>query len=553
MIKALHSLVALVLQPKSVSGSRDKEWGIRRAEKGQSGASKGRRKEKREQKCCQRPAAVAYIRVKLQVVRMRDKSLIEQKLSSAFATVFSAFTAVPADTVQRQQPVAGTVVSMKDLSARMDGLLKQQDTADVKFIFPNEPGAVPVAAHKVVLSSGSPVFRAMFFGPLAEKNTVEILDSESKAFRSMTHFVYTDKVDLTEDSVADVLYLAKKYDVEDLVTACLNFVRSHISRKNVVLFYHDLQFFGEADLLQRCFVEMDQYAHYLINNNEYLKDFSKELFRELLQRDTFCAREVDIFDAMKWWASRYINGQQGLDLETHVEPEKVRAVLEDLLPLVRFPLMTLKEFVQIAVPTKILTHEEVVDVLAAYVKDTKCACDRKSRFSTVSRCLNREMSIKPSQLGRSTGTDAVDGGEQRFERSATSAMRAIKFKVNQRIFLKRVDISNVPGRVCNESFQATIRVVDMDLNEVVGRADFVLKRDDNCPRGGRYDLEVGMIELCPKISYEILVTIEGPKSNPAAEHAKVHSKGTPEVTFTVEKFTRLFPEELKVTELTFIY
>ena len=483
---------------------------------------------------------------------MRDKSLIEQKLSSAFATVVSAFTAIPtAGTSHRQQqPVA----SMKDLSTRMAALLCQQDTADVKFVFPDEPDAVSIMAHKVVLSSGSPVFHAMFFGPLAEKDAVEIRDSGSAAFRTLLHFVYTDKVSITEETVADMLYLAKKYDVEQLVTVCLNFVRTHINRKNVVIFYHELHFFGEVSLLDRCFAEMDQYAHYLINNNEYLKDFSKDLFRILLQRDTFCAREVDIFDAMKWWASRHINAQDKVDPETAVPPQKVRAVLDDLLPLVRFPLMTLKEFVQIAIPTNILTHEEIVDVLGAYAKDTKSASDRKSRFSTVSRCLMREMSIKPSQLGRSSGTEAVEGVEQRFERSATAAMRAIKFKVNQRIFLKRVDISNVPTRVCNETFQAAIRVLDMDLNEVVGRADFVLKRDNNqCPRGGRYDLDVGMIELCPKISYEILVTIEGPKPNPAVEQAKVHAKGTPEVTFTVEKFIRLFPEELKVSELTFIY
>lgn len=491
---------------------------------------------------------------------MRDKSLIEQKLSSAIATVISAFTSIPAAassaTHQQRSEDKELAVNMKDLSSRMAGLLIQRDTSDVAFVFPEEAGSTRVPAHKVVLSSGSPVFRAMFYGPLAEKDVVEIRDSGSGAFRMLLQFVYTDKVELTDETVADVLYLAKKYDVEELVTTCLNYVRGRINRKNVVLFYHDLHFFGEVSLLDRCFAEMDQYAHYLINNNEYLKDFSKDLFRIVLTRDTFCAREVDIFDAMKWWATRQINLREGQDPEDKVlivEASKIRQEIEDLLPLVRFPLMTLKEFVQIAIPTGILTHDEVVDVLSAYAKDTKSPSDRKSRFSTVNRCLNRQMSIKPTQLTRSAGTEAVDGLEQRFERSASAALRAIKFKVNQRIFLKRVDICNVPPRVCKDDFQAAIRVVDMDLNEVVGRADFVLKRENDDPRTGRYDLEVGMIELCPKISYEILVTIEGPKPAPLTEFVKMHSKGAPEVTVTVEKFTRLFPEELRVAELTFIY
>lgn len=488
---------------------------------------------------------------------MSDKSRIEQKLSSAIASVISAFSAIPASVQQPQSPPPATpwTISMKDLSSRMAGLLIQQDTSDVKFLFPNESGCPSVPAHKIVLCSGSPVFRAMFYGPLAERDVVEIVDSGSENFRTLLQFVYTDKVNLTDESVSDVMYLAKKYDVEALVTTCLNYVRNHINRKNVVVFYHELKFFGEVGLLDRCFTEMDQYAHYLINNNDYLKDFSKELFRTLLQRDTFCAREVDIFDGMKWWATKKINEKDGNPEDAVVEPERVRAELEDLLPLVRFPLMTLKEFIQIAVPTKILTNEEVVDVLGAYVKDTKSACERKSRFSTVNRSLNRIMTVKPSHLGRSSAIDALERVEQRFERSVSSAMRAIKFKVNQRIFLRRVDISHVPNRVCSDAYQAMIRIVDMDLNEVVGRADFVLKRDNENmnPRGGRYDLEVGMVELCPKINYEIIVTIEGPKAAPIIEQAKLHSKQVPEVTFTVEKFVRMFPEELKVSELTFVY
>jgi speckle-type POZ protein len=40
-------------------------------------------------------------------------------------------------------------------------------------------------AHKLILASCSPVFEAMFFGPLAEKQCISISDVEPHVFRSL--------------------------------------------------------------------------------------------------------------------------------------------------------------------------------------------------------------------------------------------------------------------------------------------------------------------------------------------------------------------------------
>lgn len=468
--------------------------------------------------------------------------------------LFDKFAAAVSSSFQigRLSSVAGNY-QMGDLSDRMAKLLTREETTDVRFEFPDEPSAQPVSAHRVVLCSASDAFAAMFFGPLKEKEVVTIVDSTSTAFRIMLDFIYTDKVTLAEETLADVLYLAKKYDIEGLRVQCLDYIKRKMNRKNVVPFYNDLTFFGETCLVERCLAEMDTYAHYLINNNEYLKHFTKDLFAVILKRDTFCAREVDIFDAIKWWIVRDINQKNKKeDEEEHVEPDVIRKEMEELIPLIRFPLMTMKEFVQIVVPTKILTTEETMEVLTAYRKDVKTAADRKCKFSGPVRCLNRKMNVKTADLMNPNDEITI---ARCFERAADSALRAVKLKVNQRLFLTEIDIDNVPARICNQSFNACIRILDTDLNEVVGRFDYVLKRDEQNtnPRGGKYELDIGMIELCPKIGYEILFTIEGPKGSTPPLQAKAHARHIPEMTLTIEKFPRVFPEEMRIGCLHFVY
>ena len=53
---------------------------------------------------------------------------------------------------------------------------------DVIFMVGNDK--VEVKAHKLILLSRSPVFRAMFTGPLQEKGNIKIPDSTHKAFRT---------------------------------------------------------------------------------------------------------------------------------------------------------------------------------------------------------------------------------------------------------------------------------------------------------------------------------------------------------------------------------
>uniref|UniRef100_A0ACD5UU02 Uncharacterized protein n=1 Tax=Avena sativa TaxID=4498 RepID=A0ACD5UU02_AVESA len=57
-------------------------------------------------------------------------------------------------------------------------------------------GGRAFGAHRIVLALRSPVFKALLFGPMMEKDTrsVEVADMEPEIFEMLLHFVYTDSL-----------------------------------------------------------------------------------------------------------------------------------------------------------------------------------------------------------------------------------------------------------------------------------------------------------------------------------------------------------------------
>lgn len=185
-----------------------------------------------------------------------------------------------------------------------------------------------INAHKVILSIGSPVFKAMFYGALAEKEMVEISDISPSAFKKMLRYIYFDtNVELTRDDVVEVLYAAKKYDIEGLVKKCGNALDSMLTRDNAPTIFTQATLFCEDAVAARAIELLDRFAHYAINTNDVVRLFDRHLFKTILERDTFCAREVDIWDALVWWTK--------LQIGQDASPTAIREHIGDMLYLVR--------------------------------------------------------------------------------------------------------------------------------------------------------------------------------------------------------------------------
>ena len=160
--------------------------------------------------------------------------------------------------------------------------------SDVTFIVrPSETQIreIRVPAHKYVLAISSPVFCAMFYGDIAEKNdSVHLPDCHANGFLEFLRFLYSDEVKLTADSVLEVLYLAKKYIVPHLATKCVEYLEKEMNYTNVFEILKYTRKFDEEDLVERCWQIIDNDTIDCIQSLAMLQ-IGHDILESLVKRD----------------------------------------------------------------------------------------------------------------------------------------------------------------------------------------------------------------------------------------------------------------------------
>nr|XP_051211782.1 BTB/POZ and MATH domain-containing protein 2-like [Lolium perenne] len=136
-------------------------------------------------------------------------------------------------TVIKEEPiVAETPIAVElpmpssDLSDNFGKLLETAEEADVTFdvqgkLFP---------AHRIVLATRSPVFKAELYGPMRDQRTQNVIvqDMQPAVFRALLRFIYTDSLpsmddldgDESKEMVKHLLVAADRYAMERMKTEC---------------------------------------------------------------------------------------------------------------------------------------------------------------------------------------------------------------------------------------------------------------------------------------------------------------------------------------------
>jgi speckle-type POZ protein len=125
------------------------------------------------------------------------------------------------------------------LIAFLENLFDNMQFSDVNFNI----GGREFPAHKVILSTRSQYFAAMFEHPTKENSTnqVNIEDIEPDVFQELLRFIYTGRVPLEKlETMAAALFIsADRYLLEELKLKCENYLLHHMSPDNcVVLLIH---------------------------------------------------------------------------------------------------------------------------------------------------------------------------------------------------------------------------------------------------------------------------------------------------------------------------
>ncbi|XP_078046856.1 BTB/POZ domain-containing protein 1 isoform X2 [Augochlora pura] len=306
----------------------------------------------------------------------------------------------------------GTKATMRE---RIVFLFNNEILSDVSFIVGRGAQKQRIPAHKLVLSSGSAVFDAMFNGTLATTSSeIEVPDVEPVAFLAVLLFLYTDKIEIDPESVMMTLYTAKKYAVSALEKHCVEYLKSNLTSDNAFLLLTQARLFDEPQLAAVCLNTIDRFTTESLNADGFT-DIDIDTLKIVLERDTLRVRESKLFQAvLRWSEAECVRHQLPLT------PENQRFVLGSAFSLIRFPLMSKEEFTAGAAQSGLLNYAEVLSLFSYFILNPKPVVG----FQTMPRCC---MTGKEQTVCRFQHTKSRWGYYGTSDR--------IRFSVDRRIFL----------------------------------------------------------------------------------------------------------------------
>lgn len=191
--------------------------------------------------------------------------------------------------------------------------------------------------HRLVLCACSSYFRSIFLSDLDETKKREIVleDVEPGVIGLILKYLYTSKINVTEQNVQDIFAVANMYQIPSIFTVCVSFLQKRLSLSNCLAIFR----LGLMLDCPRLAVSARNYAcerFQLISKDEdFLQLNATELAAILTNDNLNVETEEAVFEAMMRWVLR--------------DPDSREKELPDLLDCVRLRLVTddyLKEKVE---------------------------------------------------------------------------------------------------------------------------------------------------------------------------------------------------------------
>ncbi|XP_062584228.1 kelch-like protein 24 [Saccostrea cucullata] len=108
--------------------------------------------------------------------------------------------------------------------------------------------------HKLLLSAGSPYFKAMFSSGMMEQHgsRLELPDIEKETFAAFKEYIYTGIENITQDNVVPLLRAAAIFQVEPLQKSCEQFLGTGMDNENCLELFKISRAFGCNTLFEKC-------------------------------------------------------------------------------------------------------------------------------------------------------------------------------------------------------------------------------------------------------------------------------------------------------------
>ncbi|RWR99678.1 BTB/POZ domain-containing protein 9-like protein, partial [Dinothrombium tinctorium] len=186
---------------------------------------------------------------------------------------------------------------------KISRLYLNQDLSDICFVVENER----IFAHKLILAINCHYFRTLLYGAFAESKSNEIVlrQTPKAAFLLILHYIYKGYVNCEQMSVNEslsLLSLAHEYQIDELVSLVeKQFKDDALNLENIVDIYN-VAFHCEIEsLINKCLLFLELNSEQVVSDHSLFASLPLSLLNQILDRDTFYAKEVDLFKALVCW------------------------------------------------------------------------------------------------------------------------------------------------------------------------------------------------------------------------------------------------------------
>lgn len=227
---------------------------------------------------------------------------------------------------------------------------------EVQFVFTTEEGIERIPEDKSTLINLSPVFDEIFN---EECDEIAVEDVPIESFKVFLHFFHFSQANITNENIADIMYLANKYDVLPCMWLCDLFITKNARSPAFFAFFELVVKYNRVHLkstLNRMFCLQ---AESLLVAPMF-KQCAQIVLKEVLQNDSLVCAPMQIFFGCMDWAMESCKAN-------NLNPwamENLRQQLAECLYLIPFQHMNQHDIVFCVKHHKNLFNaDEVMDLL----------------------------------------------------------------------------------------------------------------------------------------------------------------------------------------------
>jgi BTB/POZ domain-containing protein 9 len=177
---------------------------------------------------------------------------------------------------------------------------------------------------------------------------IVLKETSAQSFGTLLKYMYTGRIflrDFTEEHVLDLLGLAHKYGFLALESAISGYLKGNLDLHNICRIFDVACLYQLDEVLETCLYFADVHAVELLQGMADFASLSEAALVSIIKRDSFCAPEVEIFQAVQCWIDE--------------NPEGDKLVLSNI----RLPLISLHDLFHTVRPSGLFTADAILDAI----------------------------------------------------------------------------------------------------------------------------------------------------------------------------------------------